>query len=294
MNLEWYYTFLVVAKYQNYRKAADELFITQTSVYNHVKNLEALLGVELVETSGRNITLTEAGHFFCKIARETITTYENGLYAIKNMKSNYKTALKVVVTTYIDNYLIPKFLPIFFQKEPNINISTTVMEDNIPQAIMEGQYDIGIDRKEPFIKKIKYKNVCEGKIQLAVPNTNENSNLLTEFEYFQKYRILTNNHPTYWEDLEKSIRKLYPDADFVSISSVRSTEDLIKADQGVSYLPVYIIKGLQQSQIKLIEPKDITPPISFTYLIWKKESTEIDTFNRLFEEFVQQEREKVD
>lgn len=115
MNLEWYYTFLVVAKYQNYRRAADELFITQTSVYNHVKNLEALLGVELVETSGRNITLTEAGQFFCKIAKETITTYENGLYVIKNMKSSYKTTLKIVVTTYIDNYLIPKFLSIFFR-----------------------------------------------------------------------------------------------------------------------------------------------------------------------------------
>ena len=294
MNLEWYYTFLVVAKYQNYRKAADELFITQTSVYNHVKNLEALLGVELVETSGRNIALTEAGQYFCKIANETITTYEKGLYAIKNMKSSYKTTLKVVVTAYIDNYLIPKFLPIFFQKEPNINISTTVLEDNIPQAIMDGQYDIGIDRKEPFIKRVQYKNVCEGKIQLAVPNTSENSNLSTEIEYFQKYRILTNNHPTYWEDLEKSISKLYSNANFVSIASVRSTEDLIKADQGVSYLPVYIVKGLQQSQIKLIEPKDVTPPISFTYLIWKKESAEIDTFNRLFEEFVRQEREKVD
>ena len=93
--------------------------------------------------------------------------------------------------------------------------------------------------------------------------------------------------------MEKSINKLYPDANFVSIASVRSTEDLIKADQGVSYLPVYIVKGLQQSQIKLIEPKEITPPISFTYLIWKKESDAINTFNELFEEFVRQEREKV-
>lgn len=49
MNLEWYYTFLVVAKYQNYRKAADELFITQTTVFNHIKNLEGLLGVNLFE-----------------------------------------------------------------------------------------------------------------------------------------------------------------------------------------------------------------------------------------------------
>ncbi|KAI4446666.1 hypothetical protein C823_001184 [Eubacterium plexicaudatum ASF492] len=76
---------------------------------------------------------------------------------------------------------------------------------------------------------------------------------------FQKYRVLTNNHPTYWEDLEKSIIKLYPDANFVSIVSVRSAEDLIKADQGVSYLSIYIVKGLKQSGIKLVEPNPDKP-----------------------------------
>jgi DNA-binding transcriptional LysR family regulator len=89
------------------------------------------LVIELVETSGRNITLNEAGQFVCKIAKETTTTYENGLYAIKNMKSSYKNTLKIDVTTYIDNYLISKFLPIFFQKEPSINISTMVLEQKI-------------------------------------------------------------------------------------------------------------------------------------------------------------------
>lgn len=292
MNLEWYHTFLVVAKYQNYRKAADELFITQTSVFNHIKNLEALLGVNLVEQSGRNIILTEAGKYFCPIAKETMDTYEKGIYAVKNMKSKYKTTLKIVVTTYIDNYLLPRFLPIFFEKEPNITISVTVSDDYIPQAIWEGQYDIGIDRRKPNVKKIQFKNVCEGKIQLAVPNVSENNNLSTELEYFQKYRILSNNHPTYWDELKESIRKYYPEANFVGISSVRSTEDLITANQGISYLPIYIIKGLKQSKIKLIEPQKIVAPISYTYLIWKKDTPAINAFNNLFEDFIKQEHEK--
>ena len=64
MNLEWYYTFIVVAKYENYRKAADELFITQTSVFNHIKNLENLLKIKLFEAKGRNIVLTDDGKIF--------------------------------------------------------------------------------------------------------------------------------------------------------------------------------------------------------------------------------------
>lgn len=294
MNLEWYYTFLLVAKYQNYRKVADELFITQTSVFNHVKNLEKLVGVNLVEQSGRNIVLTEAGKYFYPIAKETIDVYEKGLNTIKNMKSLYKTTLKVVVSTYIDNYLLPKFLPLFFENQPEINISTTVLDEHMQQELMEEKYDIGIDRIKPGNKKLQFKNVCEGKIQLAVPNVKENETLHTEIEYFKKYRILSDNHPTYWEDLKKVICKSYPKANFISLSSVRSTEDLIIANQGVSYLPVYTVKGLNQSKIKLIEPKDIEAPVSFTYLIWKKNTPEIQAFNDLFEDFVKKERGRLD
>jgi LysR family transcriptional repressor of citA len=88
VNLEWYYTFLVVAKHENYRKAAEELFITSTSVFNHIKNLENLLKVKLFEQNGRNIILTEDGKNFFPIATKTITTYEKGIYEMKNSKKN--------------------------------------------------------------------------------------------------------------------------------------------------------------------------------------------------------------
>ena len=292
MNLEWYYTFLVVAKYQNYRKAADELFITQTTVFNHIKNLEGLLGVNLFEQFGRNIVLTESGKYFYPIAQKTIKVYEQGLYDMKNIGNAKRTKLNLAVTTYIDNYLLPKFLPILFNAAPQIDIATTVLDQYIPQAIEDNQYDIGIDRREPNTTKVQYKNVCEGRIQLAVPNLPENDSLISEDDFFKKYRVITDNHPTYWDTLKTSISNLYPDANFVSISSVRATEDLISANQGVSYLPVYIVKESCKSKIRLIDPQKIESPISFTYLIWKKESSAIHTFIRLFEESIAKEQEK--
>lgn len=292
MNLEWYNTFLVVAKYENYRKAADELFITQTTAFNHIKNLEGLLGVSLFEQSGRNIILTEAGKYFYPIAQETIRVYEQGLYDMRNMGTIKRTKLKIAVTTYIDNYLLPKFLPVLFSAAPQIDIATTVLDQYIPQAVEDNQYDIGIDRREPNTARIQYKNVCEGRIQLAVPDLPENDLLIKEEDFFRKYRVITDNHPTYWDSLKNSIKSVYPNADFVSISSVRATEDLISANQGVSYLPVYIVKGKDQSKIRLIAPQKIESPVSFTYLIWKKESPALHTFIKLFEDFIAKEQAK--
>lgn len=86
MNLTWYYTFLIVAKYQNYHKASKDLFITQTTVYNHIKNLESLLNVKLVKSIGKNIMLTKEGHEFIPLAQKTIKVYEKGIFTIKNLK----------------------------------------------------------------------------------------------------------------------------------------------------------------------------------------------------------------
>lgn len=292
MNLEWYYTFIVVAKYENYRKAADELFITQTSVFNHIKNLENLLKVKLFEPKGRNITLTDDGKLFYSIAAETISTYEKGIYEMRNSKKKYSFRLNVVVTPYIASYLMVKFLPIFFEAAPNIDISISVMNEHIPQAIEENRYAIGIDRRLPNTDKINYSNVCEGKIKLVVPNIEENKYLDNELDFFKKYRILAGNHPSYWEKLFEEIYKLYPEAEITNISSVHTTECLIKANQGISYLPTYIFEesNSNSKDIRIIDSKYIEDPISFTYVMWKKESPEIKLFLDLFGKFIKDEQ----
>ncbi|QAA32309.1 LysR family transcriptional regulator [Clostridium manihotivorum] len=292
MNLEWYYTFIVVAKYENYRKAADELFITQTSVFNHIKNLENLLKTKLFEPKGRNITLTEDGKLFYSIAANTLSTYEKGIYEMQKSKKRYSFRLNVVVTSYIASYLMPSFLPIFFEAAPNIDISISVMDEYIPQAIEENRYTIGIDRRLPNTDKINYLNVCEGKIKLIVPDVEENKNLVNELDFFKKYRILAGNHPSYWEKLIEEVYKLYPEADITNISSVHTTECLIKANQGISYLPTYIFKEQKDKNIRVIEANHIEAPISFTYVMWKKDTPEVKLFLELFSKFIEEEQKE--
>lgn len=290
MNLEWYYTFLVMAKYENYRKAGDELFITQTSVFNHIKNLENLLKTKLFEAKGRNIVLTDEGKIFYPIAVETIGTYEKGIYEMKNSKKKYSFRLNVVVTSYVASYLMPKFLLTFFEAAPNIDISISVMDDHISQAIEGNNYHIGIDRKLPNTANVNYRNVCEGKIELVVPNVVANKYLESEVDFFKKYRIISGNHPSYWTDLIEKIHEITPEADFTNISSVHVTESLIKADQGISYLPLYIFKDSVNKDIRIVESKLIEQPLSFTYIIWKKENSEIKLFLELFTQFINNEQ----
>ena len=60
--------FRAVAKHLNFRRAAEELCLTQPAVTLQIKALEQDLGVQLFDRSGAHITLTPAGDVLLKYA----------------------------------------------------------------------------------------------------------------------------------------------------------------------------------------------------------------------------------
>ena len=53
--------FDAAARQQNFRRAADELALTESAVSRQIANLEASLGVKLFERAKKRVTLTRAG-----------------------------------------------------------------------------------------------------------------------------------------------------------------------------------------------------------------------------------------
>ena len=64
MDIKWIKTFIVAAKYENFRKASEELFLTQPAITKHIKRLEENLNIQLFKRNGKSITLTSAGSSF--------------------------------------------------------------------------------------------------------------------------------------------------------------------------------------------------------------------------------------
>ena len=62
--------FRAVAKHLNFRRAAEELCLTQPAVTLQIKALEERLGVQLFDRSGAHITLTPAGAMLLKRSQE--------------------------------------------------------------------------------------------------------------------------------------------------------------------------------------------------------------------------------
>lgn len=101
--------FIVLAKMCNYNRAADELFISQSSLFNHIKTLEAELSVPLFERSGKRIIVSEYGQMFLPYAHRIIDATEGFDNEVKEKKMDASRAI-LIGTQYRLTQLVRSFL----------------------------------------------------------------------------------------------------------------------------------------------------------------------------------------
>ena len=90
-------TFISVVDYKNFTKAAEYLNLSQPSVSTHIKNLENIFGVTLINRSikQKTISITESGYTLYKRAKEIISLLDVTFIDVKNLSSSVKCSLKI-------------------------------------------------------------------------------------------------------------------------------------------------------------------------------------------------------
>src|SRR4051794_6597545 len=71
--------FIAIAEEGGFQKAANTLHITQTALTRRLQNLEASLGVKLVERTTRSVALTKIGSDFLPHGRRLLTELQSTL-----------------------------------------------------------------------------------------------------------------------------------------------------------------------------------------------------------------------
>lgn len=143
------FTFLKVAEYKNYTKAALELNLTQPAVSQHIKKLEEYYKCTLIEIKGKSVSLTPQGEALYNYANFQIAN-ENQLI---NQLKKVKTPIKIGSTLSIADYYLPPYLSYYMSKSEEI-ISVTVkntkaiiemlLNNELYCAFIEGIFDKSI------------------------------------------------------------------------------------------------------------------------------------------------------
>ncbi|WP_245805898.1 LysR family transcriptional regulator [Bacillus alkalicellulosilyticus] len=277
--MKWVKTFVVTAKFENFRKASEELFLTQPAVTKHIRRLEEALAIELFERIGNKVVLTPAGHTYLAYAKKLLRQYEQGMEQFEAWKQGYNRKLTIATAPQIASSFLPSLVRQFIIENPSIEVMINVIQSyDIGEEVSTGQADIGLTRILPPQTNVNIERVHEDPVILVGPpecrDTEHDEHLL-----INKYRLITHNHPDYWDELLQDIKRHYPTIRTMKVNQIEVTKRFIEEGLGISYLPYTVVKNeLAMNKLTEIKPDKITPPTSSTYRVTKVETEEVSRF----------------
>ena len=105
--------FRAVARHLNFRRASEELCLTQPAVTLQIKSLEQHLGVQLFNRGGSHIALTPAGAVLLKYAVKMERLEAAAVAALSRFASAQRGELRIGASLTIAQYILPPLLGAF-------------------------------------------------------------------------------------------------------------------------------------------------------------------------------------
>lgn len=138
-------TFQKVVKYANFTTAADDLGISRTLVSRHIADLEAHLGIRLLNRTTRSVTPTEAGlryHELCSRVLGDIRIGEEEITAIKN---EVEGEISILCPIWIGSFGISVATAEFCDLNPKIAVKIHFAEPSAnPHEFLTQGFDVCI------------------------------------------------------------------------------------------------------------------------------------------------------
>lgn len=170
MDIKYMEYVLALAKAGNITQAAKDLYISQPTLSQFVRNYQNTLGINLFKRMNGRYTLTSAGETFCKYAEQIIELEKNMDQAMQTYKNT--TILRIGTSTTKAISMVTHFLPIYRKEFPNIDIAMSEGNSSIViSKLLNNDLDLvfgsvsSLDFYKGQILPLK-----EEKIALAVPS----------------------------------------------------------------------------------------------------------------------------
>ena len=170
--------FRAVAEQHSFRKAAEELYLTQPAVSLQIKALEEEIGVQLFDRSGSQIALTEAGEILLNYSRRANALLVQAQQEIAALSGEHAGNLALGASTTIAQYVLPRLLGEFSKAYPRVHL--TMISGNteqIVEAVEEQTIELGLIEGPARNRNVKTEPFLADELVLIVPSAHEWSEL---------------------------------------------------------------------------------------------------------------------
>ncbi|NNF40376.1 MAG: LysR family transcriptional regulator [Woeseiaceae bacterium] len=140
-------TFCIAARYESFRTAGEELFITPSAVSHQIKNLEEELGELLFDRNSRDLSLTETGKALYEEASPLIEQLD--AVVSRHKKGATISSIRISVQPFFaSEYFVPR-LSEFTAEHPEIDIQVGTSDESSEKHPSDADLSIRLFREPP-------------------------------------------------------------------------------------------------------------------------------------------------
>ena len=141
-------TFCVAARYESFKTAADELFITSSAVSQQIKALEEELGLKLFERGTRELSLSEDGQALFAALSPLMDQLDSVVADFKTSGRRKKSVRISAQPFFASEFFIPR-LSEFTALHPEIDIQVGTSDEASEKLPADADLSIRLFRKPP-------------------------------------------------------------------------------------------------------------------------------------------------
>lgn len=266
-------TFCVAARYESFKAAADELFITPSAVSQQVKGLEEELGMKLFERGTRELTLTESGKELFDALDPLVDQVDGVIAGFK--KSGVRKSLRISVQPFFaSEFFVPR-LREFTAKHPEIDIQVATSDESAEKLPADADLAVRLFRKPPSGTRadllFPLRMVPAGSAAFKKSVTVRKNKIVSDFPL-----VVHETRPKAWSDWSRSSGIELP-AD-VKVTRLGSMIAVVRAAEqgiGAALVPVPLAEQWfkQGTIVRLFQPELVS---EFSYFLVSREGKTVD------------------
>ena len=134
--------FVRIAETGSLSAAAQSLGVSQPTASRQLKQLEQMLGVQLVRRSTHDLGLTDAGKRFFEDARDLLADWEASIDTLRNAREELTGLIRVAVPVALGQTILATIASRFLVRHPGVTIDWRLIDQ--PGDLVAGGYDLWI------------------------------------------------------------------------------------------------------------------------------------------------------
>lgn len=135
--------FIAAAESQNFTKAAEQFYISQTAITQQIHALEETLGCALFDRRTRPVTLTQAGRAFLSEAKAIVERMDTALERVHEASKGLSGTIRIGYIKGYERSSLSDVMRIFHIHHENVLLTFyRALSEELENGLKSGEYDI--------------------------------------------------------------------------------------------------------------------------------------------------------